>query len=169
LERKVALFLKNGDFQWVLRMPPLWPIGSLPGQKSIRLAKKVGIPLCPRRTSAVISPAIPFPPRLFAERRVDGNRKVAPGPFCLRRLLFCPGNEKTGFNDPLNWRRIKIYYRRELQGGNRIQSDPPATAGRGPGYGSTALEMILSSKFPAEKRGAFGFYLISSFGMIKFL
>ena len=66
--------------------------------------KKAGVPLSPGRASAIISPAIPFPPRLFAERRQDGYGKVAPGPFCLRRLLFRPGNEKTRQNDQLNWR-----------------------------------------------------------------
>src|SRR4030066_113070 len=57
-----------------------------------------------------------FPPcgllRLVAERslsprvslRKGRRRKMGrfdPGPFCLRRLLFCPGNEKMGVIDKL--------------------------------------------------------------------
>jgi len=75
-----------------------------PGKRAFASPKKAGVPLSPGRASAVISPAIPFPPRLFAERKQDGHRKVASGPFCLQRLLFRPGNEKTGQNDQLNWR-----------------------------------------------------------------
>jgi hypothetical protein len=83
---------------------PLWPIGSLPGQKSIRLAKKGNGPSLPKAGFLRYQPGDPFPPRLFAERKQDGYKKVAPGPFCLRRLLFRPGNEKTAQNDQLNWK-----------------------------------------------------------------
>ena len=81
------------------------PFGRLvpcPGKRAFALPKKAGVPLCQRRVPAVISPAIPFPPRLFAERKQDGHGKITPGPFCLRRLLFCPGNERTAQNDQLN-------------------------------------------------------------------
>ena len=74
-------------------------MGPLPGQKSIRLAKKGGDPSFPDAGFRRFSPGIPFPPRLFAERKKEEMGKFDPGPFCLRRLLFCPGNDKIGVID----------------------------------------------------------------------
>jgi len=45
----------------------LWPRGPLPGQKSMRLAKKGGGLSFPNAGFRRFSPAIPLPPRLFAE------------------------------------------------------------------------------------------------------
>ncbi|OGQ00047.1 MAG: hypothetical protein A2Z51_05635 [Deltaproteobacteria bacterium RBG_19FT_COMBO_52_11] len=47
----------------------VWPSSSLPGQKSIRLAKKGGGPSFPNAGFWPCCRAIPFPPRLFAERK----------------------------------------------------------------------------------------------------
>ena len=77
----------------------LWQGGSMPGQKSIRLGKKGGGSSLPKAGFRRYQPGGPSPPRLIAERRQDGHRKVTPGPFYLRRLLFCPGNEKVGAID----------------------------------------------------------------------
>jgi len=43
--------------------------GSLPGQKIMRLAKKGGGPSFLKAGFRRFSPAIPFPPRLFAEKK----------------------------------------------------------------------------------------------------
>jgi hypothetical protein len=86
------------------REDSLWPNGSMPGQKSIRLAKKGGDPFFPDAGFRRFSPGIPFPPRLFAETKRKELGRVLPALFCLRRLLSCPGNKETGLNDQLNWR-----------------------------------------------------------------
>ena len=84
---------------------PVGQISPLPGQKGIRLAKKRRWFLfCWMRASAVFSQAIPFPPRLFAEREEDGEGRLNPGRFCLRRLPYCPGNVKADPNHQLNGR-----------------------------------------------------------------
>jgi hypothetical protein len=50
--------------------------GPMPGQKNIRLAKKGGGLSVHKAGSAVFSQTIPFPPRLFAERKQVGNGKI---------------------------------------------------------------------------------------------
>jgi hypothetical protein len=78
-----------------------FPYGRLipwPGKRAFLSPKKAMVPFYPRGASAVINPAIPFPRGFFAERKQDGQKKIAPGPFCLRRLLFCLGNEKNGMS-----------------------------------------------------------------------
>jgi len=84
----------------------VWPSGSMPGQKSIRLAKKGGGSSFPNAGFCALLPSYPFSPASLCGKEV--RRKMGrfdPGPFCLRRLLFCPGNEKMGVIDQLkNWR-----------------------------------------------------------------
>ena len=46
---------------------PLWLEDSMPGQKSIRLAKKSGDPSLPGTGFRRFSPGIPYPPRHFAD------------------------------------------------------------------------------------------------------
>ena len=48
---------------------PLYPRGPMPGQKDIRLAKKGGGSSFPEADSRRFSPAISFPPPLFAETK----------------------------------------------------------------------------------------------------
>jgi len=62
---------------------------------------------CWMRASAVFSQAIPFPPRLFAEREEDGAGRLNPGRFSLRRLPSCPGNFKAGPNHQAKWEMIQ--------------------------------------------------------------
>ena len=82
----------------------LWPGGPMPGQKSIRLAKKGGGPSWPYAGFCRFSHAIPLP-RVSLRRERGGEKgRFDPGPFWLRRLPFCPGNNVTGLIDQLNWR-----------------------------------------------------------------
>ena len=76
----------------------------MPGQKIIRLTKKGSNPSVPDAGFRRFQPCYPFPPRLFAEWKKEGKGKVSPGPFWLRRLPFCRGNERTGLIDQRNWR-----------------------------------------------------------------
>jgi len=77
----------------------------MPGQKSIRLAQKgrnssfpgCWLPLFAAKPS--LSPGI----SLRQQRRKEMGR-FDPGRFCLRRLPFCPGNEKTDLIDQINCR-----------------------------------------------------------------
>jgi len=54
------------------------PGGPMPGQKSIRLAKKGGGSSFPNAGFRRFSPVIPLPPRLFAEARKGEFRKFLP-------------------------------------------------------------------------------------------
>jgi hypothetical protein len=54
------------------------PSGPLPGQKSIRLAKKGGGSSFPNAGFRRFSPVIPLPPRLFAETRKGEFEKFLP-------------------------------------------------------------------------------------------
>ena len=58
------------------REDSLWPNGSMPGQKSIRLAKKGGDPFFPDAGFRRFSAAIPLPPRLFAETKRREHRSL---------------------------------------------------------------------------------------------
>jgi len=57
------------------------PSGPLPGQKSIRLAKKGGGSSFPNAGFRRFSPAIPWPPRLFAETKWKEHRRLLPALF----------------------------------------------------------------------------------------
>ena len=77
----------------------------MPGQKGIRLAKKGGgssIARCglPR---FVVEPSLSPRVSLRKERGKEEGR-LHPGRFCLRRLPFCPGNDKTVLIHQLIWR-----------------------------------------------------------------
>jgi hypothetical protein len=110
LAEKSFFFLKKAYFQCVLRIEKIryGRVGLCPGKRAFASPKKAGIPPSSMRASAVCSPTTAFPPRLFAERKMEGTGKVTPGPFCLRCLLFCPGNEESGLIDQHIWRSIFI-------------------------------------------------------------
>jgi len=55
--------------------------GPLPGQKSIRLAKKGGGSSFPEAGFRRFRPAIPWPPRLFAETKRGELRRFLPALF----------------------------------------------------------------------------------------
>ncbi|MCX5912945.1 MAG: hypothetical protein NTV04_13560, partial [Deltaproteobacteria bacterium] len=67
VEKKTGLFSEKDLFSVgsANREDSLRPSGSMPGQKSIRLAKKGGDPSFPDAGFRRFSPGIPFPPRLF--------------------------------------------------------------------------------------------------------
>jgi hypothetical protein len=71
VEKKTGFFSEKDLFSVgsANREDSLWPNGSMPGQKSIRLAKKGGDPSFPDAGFRRFSPGIPFPPRLFAETK----------------------------------------------------------------------------------------------------
>jgi len=51
----------------------VWPSGSLPGQKSIRLAKKGGGPSFPDAGFCALLPSYPFPPASLCGREEGGK------------------------------------------------------------------------------------------------
>jgi hypothetical protein len=69
MQRKSVFFFEKIYFQRVLRGSSLRQSGSMPGQKSIRLAKKGGGSSFPDAGFRRFSPAISLPPRLFAETK----------------------------------------------------------------------------------------------------
>jgi hypothetical protein len=77
-------------------------VGPLPGQKSIRLAKKAVVPF-PRCGLPPFPPGVPLAAASLCGDKEEGAEKTSPGPFWLRRLLSYPGNKKTGLSDQLIW------------------------------------------------------------------
>jgi hypothetical protein len=73
---------------------PVWPSGPLPGQKSIRLAKKGGGSSFPNAGFRRFSPVIPLPPRLFAETRPGEFRRFLPALFVFGACLFTRATRK---------------------------------------------------------------------------
>ena len=82
----------------------------MPGQKSIRLAKKDSGSSFLDAGFRRLQLGHPFPPASLCGKERGVSGRIAPGPFWLRRLLFCPGNEKAGLNDQLNWRSSENNY-----------------------------------------------------------
>jgi hypothetical protein len=70
------------------------PGGPLPGQKSIRLAKKGGGSSLPNAGFRRFSPLIPLPPRLFAEKKNGEFRKVLPTLFGFGACFFPRATKK---------------------------------------------------------------------------
>ena len=85
---------------------PLRLDGSMPGQKSIRLAKKGGDPSLSGTGFRRFSPGIPYP-RVTSRIQRRENWEGFSRPFWLRRLLFCPGNKETGLKDQ---RKLEIIH-----------------------------------------------------------
>ena len=52
----------------------VWPSGSLPGQKSIRLAKKGGGPSFPHAGFCALLPSDPFPPASLSGKEEVGAK-----------------------------------------------------------------------------------------------
>jgi len=80
----------------------LWPNGPVPRQKSIRLAKKGGDPSFPEAGFRRFSPAIPFPPRLFAEPSWE-NLGGFSRPFLPSAPAFLPGQQEDRAERPTKW------------------------------------------------------------------
>jgi hypothetical protein len=106
LRRKTVFFVKRPHFGGFCESKiSLMQDGPMPGQKSIRLAKKGGDPSLPKEGFRRFQPSHPFPPAsLCGEEAGENWEGLIPAPFCLRRLLFCPGNEKNGLIDKRIWR-----------------------------------------------------------------
>jgi len=93
--------------------------------------------------------------------------KFDPGPFCLRRLLFCPGNEKIGVIDqsPLPRKRGSC---------EKIQQYFLSLDGRGEGEGEEGRGIMFYPNFftPSERgrgEGADSFWLRPCRVMLFFL
>ena len=63
------------------REDSLWPDGPMPGQESMRLAKKGGGSSFPEAGFRRFNPGIPLPPRLFAETQRGEPGRVLPALF----------------------------------------------------------------------------------------
>ena len=95
--------MKKTHLQWVLRIEE-FPYGQVvlcPGKRAFASPKKAVVLLGQCGLS-------PFSAKLSLSLRVSlrKGRKIeserfAPGAFCIRRLLFHPGNEKSGLNGQL--------------------------------------------------------------------
>jgi hypothetical protein len=73
----------------------LWPNGSIPGPKSIRLAKKGGGSSFPKAGFRRFSPVIPLPPLLFAETKRGETGGFLPALFGFG-ACFLPGQRGDG-------------------------------------------------------------------------
>jgi hypothetical protein len=60
----------------------------MPGQKSIRLAKKGGDSSFPEAGSFRFNPLIPLPPRLFAETKKGESGRLLPALFVFGACFF---------------------------------------------------------------------------------
>ena len=82
-EKKFGLLSEKDLFSWgsANRGNPLWPNGSMPGQKSIRLAKKGGNSPFPDAGFCRSSTGIPLSPRLLAETKRGEPGRVLPALF----------------------------------------------------------------------------------------
>ena len=115
----------------------LLPKGPLPGQKSIRLAKKGADRSFPIAGFRRFSPGIPLPPLLFAETN-RGNREGNSRPFLASAPAFLPGQQGDGFKQPTQWEMIqKIKYPRsgerkrlDGEGRDRFMMDENARGNR---------------------------------------
>jgi len=77
----------------------------MPGQKSIRLAKKGGEPSFRKAGFHRFRPGIPFSLLLFAETN-RGNREGNSRPFLASTPVFLPGQQGGGFKRPTKWEMI---------------------------------------------------------------
>jgi hypothetical protein len=81
--------------------------GLLPGQKSIRLAKKGGGSSFPDAGFRRFRPVIPWPPRLLAETK-KGNLDGFSRPFLASAPAFLPGQQENGSERPTNLEMILL-------------------------------------------------------------
>jgi len=81
--------------------------GPMPGQKSIRLAKKGCGSSYPDAGFRRFSPAIPLPPRLFAETK-RGDLGGISRPFLASAPAFLPGQQENDSERPTNLGMILI-------------------------------------------------------------
>jgi hypothetical protein len=82
-------------------------VGPLPGQESIRLAKKAVVPLFPMRASAV-SARRTLGHRVSLRRQRGGNRGDFSRPFLASAPAFLPGQQGNGSERPTNLEMIHL-------------------------------------------------------------
>jgi len=63
----------------------VWPSGSLPGQKSMRLAKKGGGPSFPNAGFCALLPSYPFPPASLCGKEEGGKWEGQRESWCDRQ------------------------------------------------------------------------------------
>ena len=90
------------------RSNPLLPKGPMPGQKSIRLAKKGGGSSFPIAGFRRFSPGIPLPPLLYAETNRE-NRESSSRPFLSSAPAFLPGQRADGSQRPTKLEMIQNF------------------------------------------------------------
>jgi hypothetical protein len=84
----------------------LKPVGPLPGQKIIRLAKKGEGSSFPNAGFRRFSPVIPWPPRLFAEAK-KGELNGFSRPSLSSAPAFLPGQQEGGAERPTTLEMIQ--------------------------------------------------------------
>jgi len=90
------------------RKGSLWPNGPMPGQKSIRFAKKGGEPSFPKAGFRRFSPGIPLPPHLFAETKRGELGGFLPALFVFAPV-FLPGQQGNGSERPTKLETIQFF------------------------------------------------------------
>jgi hypothetical protein len=92
-------FLSEKDlFSWgsTNRDTSLWPNGPMPGQKSMRLAKKGSGSSFPDVGFCHFSQVIPLPPRLFTETKRGGLARFLPTLFGFGACFLTQATRKPG-------------------------------------------------------------------------
>jgi hypothetical protein len=101
LKRKFLFFLKSFYFQWLLRIEKTFycQVVPCPGKKAFASPKKGGGSSFPDAGFRRFGPAIPLPPRLFAEAK-KGNLTGFSRPFLSSSPAFLPGQQGNGPKRP---------------------------------------------------------------------
>ena len=108
-------YLDHLQFSWeekavfFLKKPYNGRVVPCPGKKACASPKKAVVPLSPMRASAPCCRAIPFPPRLFAERKKEANGKVWSRPFLSSAPALLPGQRKDWRDRPIKLEMILIF------------------------------------------------------------
>jgi len=110
VEKIIVLLSEKDEFSLgsANRKGSLWPNGPMPGQKSIRFAKKGGEPSFPEAGFRRFSPGIPLPPHLFAETKRGELGRFLPALFVFAPA-FLPGQQENGSERPTKLETIHIF------------------------------------------------------------
>ena len=85
----------------------LWPRGPMPGQKSIRLAKKGGGPSFPNAGFCALLPSYPFPPASLCGKERGGIGKDCSRPFLASAPALLPGQREGRSKRPTKLEMIQ--------------------------------------------------------------
>jgi hypothetical protein len=72
-----------------------WPKNPLPGQQSIHLTNKGGVSSFPDAGFRRFSPAVPLPPRLFAESKREKGGRFIPALFAFGACFFARATRRA--------------------------------------------------------------------------